>query len=197
LKKDKEYIELSDEELMVLIQDHHSQLALTELYKRYSKKLLGFFFKMFHKDEELAHDCVQEVFLKIMEKKHQFDTQKKFYTWLFTIARNMSFSVLRNQRIERTTEQIAFQAGSLFEENRLDKKLFAIKLEASIEALEPQMKATFVLRYMEHFSLQEIAEITEVSLGTVKSRLFYTTRKIVLELKDFDPTYQTNMFNLM
>lgn len=197
MKKVIHHIELSDEELMVLIQDHHSQLALTELHRRYSKKLLGFFFKMFHKDEELAHDCVQDVFLKIMEKKHQFDTDKKFYTWLFTIARNLSFTTMRNQRVTRSPEQAEFQEGSIYEENRLDKKLFIATLETSIQTLEPHMKETFVLRYMEHFSLQEIAEITEVSLGTVKSRLFYTTRKIASELKDFDPKYQTNIFNLM
>ena len=152
---------------------------------------------MFNKDEELAHDCVQEIFLKIMEKKHKFDTQKKFYTWLFTIARNMSFTLMRNQRLERYADQADIQVGFHYEENRVDKNLFVAKLEASIQRLEPHMKATFILRYMEHFSLQEISEITEVSLGTVKSRLFYATRKMASELKDFDPKQQANIFNLM
>ena len=45
--------------------------------------------KMLNKDLDLSQDFVQEIFLKILEKKHLYDPSKKFYTWLFTIASNM------------------------------------------------------------------------------------------------------------
>mgnify|MGYP001596748767 CR=1 FL=1 len=86
-------IQQSDEELMVQVMDHHSsfsakqaEAALVELHHRYSKKLLGYFIKMLHKDVDLAQDFVQDIFLKLMEKKHLFDPNKKFYSWIFTIA---------------------------------------------------------------------------------------------------------------
>jgi RNA polymerase sigma-70 factor (ECF subfamily) len=52
----------------------------------------------------------------------------------------------------------------------------------------------FVLRHIEHFSLQEIADITEVSLGTVKSRLFYATQKMATQMKVYQPTGIDQLF---
>ena len=49
---------------------------------------------------------------------------------------------------------------------------------------------------MEKFSLNEIAEITETSVGTVKSRLFYATKKMAELLKEFDPRYENNLFKM-
>ncbi|MNR28053.1 ECF RNA polymerase sigma factor SigW [compost metagenome] len=82
-------------------------------------------------------------------------------------------------------------------ENELEKGLFLKALENSIGNLEHHHKSVFVLRYLEHFSLNEIAEITESSLGTVKSRLFYATRKITEELKPYDPSFETTLFKLI
>ena len=76
------------------------------------------------------------------------------------------------------------------------KSLFLKALENSIDNLEHHHKTVFVLRYLEHFSLNEIAEITESSLGTVKSRLFYATKKITDQLKHFDPSLETTIFKL-
>ena len=79
----------SDEELMRDIISHHSHPAITELHRRYSPKLMGYFYNMLHKQEEIAQDFVQDLFLKILEKKHLYDPTKKFYTWVFTVASNM------------------------------------------------------------------------------------------------------------
>ena len=85
---------------MVEVIDHHSPIALTELHRRYSSKLLGYFIKMMHHDQALAQDFVQELFLRILEKKHLYDPEKKFYTWVFTIARNQRIDRLRRYRLD-------------------------------------------------------------------------------------------------
>lgn len=185
----------SDEELMVQIMDHHSHAALVELHARYSKKLLGYFIKMLNKDVDLAQDFVQELFLKIMEKKHLFDPDKRFYSWVFAIASNMCKTAYRHHGrvVELNTESVRLAAE---DDNVYEKKLFLGALQKSIDELEHYHKTVFVLRYLEHFSLNEIAEITESSLGTVKSRLFYATRKITESLKHFDPSFDTHIFKL-
>lgn len=180
---------------MVQVMSHHSHVALVELHARYSKKLLGYFIKMLNKDVDLAQDFVQDLFLKIMEKKHLFDPEKKFYSWIFAIASNMCKTAYRHhgKLVELNTETGKLAA---LDESTLEKQLFLKALDKSINELEHYHKTVFVLRYLEHFSLNEIAEITEASLGTVKSRLFYATRKITEQLKHYDPSFETNLFKL-
>ena len=81
-------------------------------------------------------------------------------------------------------------------ENLADKENFKQLLHESIETLEYGQKTVFVLRYMEQFSLNEIAEIMDISTGTVKSRLFYATQKIAKQLSIYDPQYESNLFKL-
>jgi RNA polymerase sigma-70 factor, ECF subfamily len=187
----------TDEELMVLIQDHHSHSAIVELHARYSGKLLGYFIKMLNKDLDLAQDFVQELFLKILEKKHLFDPDKKFYTWVFSIASNMCKTAYRKVGLSQSFESDKHEQLQVhFGENLAEKDQFLRALQRSIDLLENVQKQAFVLRFMEHFSLQEIAEIGETSVGTVKSRLFYATQKVAQQLKEFDPSFESSLFKL-
>lgn len=193
----KRYHKLSDEELMVQVMDHHSHPAIVELHSRYSQKLLGYFMKMLNKDLDLSQDFVQEIFLKILEKKHLYDPSKKFYTWLFTIASNMCKTSFRKVPFSRISDDgYELNQSIHLNENLADKENFKQLLHESIETLEFGQKTVFVLRYMEQFSLNEIAEIMEISTGTVKSRLFYATQKIAKQLSIYDPQYESNLFKL-
>lgn len=187
----------TDEALMALIKGHQSHFALTELHRRYSRKLLGYFIKMLQRDEYLAQDFVQDLFLKIWEKSHLFQQDKKCYTWIFTIASNMCKTHYRNQYkvVVEDLNKPQFH-GAVFQENLTDKDTFQELLKMGIDNLEVSHKTVFVLRYLEHFSLQEIAEITETPLGTVKSRLFYATRKMTENLKLFNPKQEINLFKI-
>jgi RNA polymerase sigma-70 factor, ECF subfamily len=188
--------QFSDERLMVEVIDHHSHAALTELHRRYSRKLLGYFIKMLQ-DQDLANDFVQEVFLRIIEKKHLFDTEKKFYTWVFTIASNMCKTSYRRGPMQSLSDDgLELRQRASLNEDLAEKERFHFLLKSSLDQLEHVHKTAFVLRYMEQFSLNEIAEITETSLGTVKSRLFYATKKITDLLKDYDPKYESTLFKL-
>src|SRR5687768_3007281 len=80
---------LTDEDLMHLLVSSGDAGALSALYKRYSPKLLGYFIKIFNGDIPKAQDFLQDVFVRILEKKHLYDTNRKFNTWMFTIASNM------------------------------------------------------------------------------------------------------------
>lgn len=185
----------TDEELMTEIIRHHSSFAITELHRRYSKRLLGYFIKMLQRDAETANDFVQEIFLRILEKKHLYDPSKPFYTWIFTIASNMCKSAYRRTPMVTLTEMHSGHQQEMAEDFA-EKAHFQQRMKESLAQLEHHHRTAFVLRYMEQFSLNEIAEITEVSLGTVKSRLFYATQKMTQLLKDFDPTYETTFFKL-
>lgn len=185
----------SDEALMVQVMDHHAHDALMELHRRYSRRLLGYFIKMLNKDTDLAQDYVQELFLKLLEKKHLYNPEKKFYSWVFAIASNMCKTAYRHFG-KTVSLHPELHENHQLDENRLEKQLFLQTLQQAIDQLEHIHKTVFVLRYLEHFSIQEIAEITETNPGTVKSRLFHATKKISEQLKHYNPTYETNLFKL-
>ena len=193
----KDISSLSDEALMQLLSSRRSNDALTELHARYSKKVLGFFIRMFQGDVDKAQDFVQDLFIRILEKQHLFNPEKKFYTWMFTIASNMcktSFRKIRDLRISEDDYELNGQI--IWNENALDKVMFRKVLKEVIENLEEHHRLTFSLRYMQEFSIKEIAEMTDTSEGTVKSRLFYATKKVAKELQEFNPSDEGALFKM-
>ncbi|MBD3376282.1 hypothetical protein GF406_14690 [candidate division KSB1 bacterium] len=87
------YTKLDDERLMRLVQKREAG-AFDVLYKRYSKMMLRYFFRMLNGDQNKAEDFLQETFLRVYERSAQFNTEHVFCPWLFTIAHNLcDFSV--------------------------------------------------------------------------------------------------------
>lgn len=161
--------------------DHES---LSELYRRYGQRLLGYFIKMFRGDVPKAQDFLQDLFVKVLERKDQFNPQRKFYTWVFTIASNMCKTDFRNIS-EGSLDSAEEYSLKVENDEQLDRRRMNEILRIAVHSLEHHHKVTFILRYIEGFSLKETAEITEASIGTVKSRLFYATRKLAEQLKEY------------
>ena len=193
----KDRSNVSDEQLMELFMTKGHNKYIEELYKRYSPKLLGYFFRMFHGNSEKAEDLLQDLFLKVIEKKHQFDTSKKFYTWIFTIASNLCKSDFRKLENRNTTYDYPIEKTPIqYDNNLFDKKEFKVLLKKGVSELSHAHKVVFILRYNEGFSVKEIAQIAQVSEGTVKSRLYYATQNISQYIKEFSPINDTHIFKI-
>jgi RNA polymerase sigma-70 factor (ECF subfamily) len=193
----KEIHSFSDEALIQLLSSRRCNEALTELYARYGKKVLGFFMRMTKGNEEKSHDLVQDLFLRILEKHHLFHPEKRFYTWMFTIASNLvktTFRERNHEGIEEGSREFDFHYD--FADNRIDREVFQRSLKEAIGQLEEHHRMAFVLRYMEEMSVKEIAEIINQPEGTVKSRLFYATKKITQSLNEFTPEKSGEHFKL-
>jgi RNA polymerase sigma-70 factor (ECF subfamily) len=80
--------------------------------------------------------------------------------------------------------------------NVMDSTAFKSDLKHQIHQLSHDHKVVFILRYHQHFNLKEIAEITQASIGTVKSRLFYATQKITKSLKNYRPENDSPQFKM-
>lgn len=189
---------LSDEALMGrLINDDPK--ALTELYNRYGKKLLGYFINMFNGDVEKAEDFLHDLFIKLMDKKALFNTDRKFYSWIFTMASNMCKTEFRKPIIKSLLidgDSTTHAKLMVEDENTLDSKAFKADLKQSINQLSHDHKVVFILRYHQQFSVSEIAEITETNIGTVKSRIFYATEKMAKSLKNYQPENDSAQFKM-
>jgi len=185
----KNYSTKSDEELMSLL-TQGGQSAFDELYRRYSKPLLNFFFRMMNNDREKAEDLLHDLFLKIIEKPDSFDGNKKFNTWFYTLASNMIKNEYRSRQIRSEHEKHTLaNSNELFELNSesFDKNLFNIRLETELNKLDVEMKTLFNLRFLEEMSIKQIAEIMNCPEGTVKSRLFYMTKQLSKKLAVYKP----------
>lgn len=169
--------------------------ALTELHARYAQRVFGYFLRMFQGDSDKAQDFVQDLFLRILEKHHLFDPSKKFYTWMFTIACNMCKTEFRqsNKMQSFPVDGSDFEPKDWSDDNHT-RDYFQAELQKALGQLDELHRSVFVLRYFNQMPLKEIAEIKNIPLGTVKSRLFHATGKVAKELEEFK--MQTNLFKL-
>lgn len=175
----------TDEELMQKAAAGNSH-AFEIIYERYSAKLLGYFHRMLWKDRELAEDCLHKLFLKLIEKPELFNAQYSFKTWIYSIAHNMCKNEYR--RMEKINgdniqQKVAADAAEKpLGDLALDNKKFIAALDKELGQLGENHRQTFELRYFEHNSIKEIAQIMQCSEGTVKSRLFYTLKALAKNL---------------
>ncbi len=182
------YRQLSDEVLMLHIKKCNNK-AFDELYNRYSKILLNFFYKKLYGDQEKANDLLQDLFLKIIEKPELFDTNKKFSTWIYTVAYNMCKNVYRSNIIKEKNYDInLLKELPTFDKfnNKYDVDFFIDSLNTELNKISKKHKQTFNLRHKDMLSIKEISIVMNCSEGTVKSRLFYATKELSKKLQIFN-----------
>ncbi|MEZ4826964.1 MAG: RNA polymerase sigma factor [Bacteroidia bacterium] len=184
------YEQCSDEALMKLVAEHDER-GFDELYRRYADRMLHYFWRTLNRDEEKAQDFLQELFTKIVEKPYLFQTDKRFSTWIYSVASNMVKNEYRSREVRKIMTNMDdmsyLQVVENPDENSIDRRLFALQLENELENLSDNHRDVFVLRYQEDLSIREISEVMGCSEGTIKSRLFYSLRKLANGLKTFDP----------
>ena len=188
----KQVKQLSDEELMKLL-SKGNQKAFDEIYLRYSDVLFGYFMKMLARDKEKCEDMVHDLFAKIIRKPDYFNVNRSFRTWVFSVACNMCKNEYKRMSVRKHVSNDVEPTKSLQAESDTLKKVhestFSESFYKALNALDEKHKNVFALRHFEGLSMKEIAETLEINEGTVKSRLFYATKTLAKELKEFNPIY--------
>ena len=169
----------TDAELIAEFKDGNRN-GFNELVRRYQKKVYWIARRIVGSHDE-ADDVTQDVFVKVYEKLSAFRGDSEFYTWLYRIAVNTSFSVTSKRRFKDL-----FQYNEV--EDRVDieqeadkallQKEYQSLLEDAIAELPKQQKAVFQLRYFDELQYQEIAKIMKRSEGAVKANYFFALNKI-------------------
>ncbi len=174
---------LPDEELMRKI-NQGSEAAFTELYTRYSASLMRYFTRMLWNNRTLAEDFLHDLFLKIIRNPQHFDVNRKFSTWVYSVAHNMCKNEYRKKQNELRLDGVEVkQMRDLDKE--MDLYSAQSKLAMLLETLEEEDKTIFLLRYEEELSIDQISRIVFMPEGTVKSRLFYLRKQLAIELNEF------------
>lgn len=164
------------------------QAALRTLIDRHHDDLLRFLYRLLG-DRQAAEDVFQETFLQVHLRAHTFDATRRFRPWLFTIAANRGRDLLRTRGRKRTLElsapvsrggagdpgpttfvdlleATAPAAGAGLEAQERERAV-----QQAIQQVSPTLREVLLLAYFQRLSYMQIAELMDIPLGTVKSRL--------------------------
>lgn len=161
--------------------------ALTAVITRHQYRLYRYLLRVV-RDPAAAEDLFQQTWLKVFEKIRQYDPARSFETWLFSVARHLAIDHLRRKQPEsldepraggtRAADLVAADGPSALEQ-LLESERANLVL-ATLQELPAIYREVLTLRFEEEMKLEEIADVTETPLGTVKSRL----RRSLLALRE-------------
>jgi RNA polymerase sigma-70 factor (ECF subfamily) len=184
---------LSDERLVELSLDGDED-AFGVLVLRYQRRLTAFLGQLVG-DLELARELSQEAFVRAWGALERFDPRYRFSTWLFRIAHNLGIDQLRRRRLQTVSLYRTDAEGGEVEVvipdldkdplGHLENRALAAELRQVIEELRPEYRELVLLRHFAGLSYQEIADIKEMPLGTVKNKLFRAHSVLRRALADF------------
>jgi RNA polymerase sigma factor (sigma-70 family) len=172
-----------DYQLVLRALNDKDQRAYTELMGRYKDSVYFMLLKMVDNSDD-AEDLTIETFGKAFKRLDQYTPQFAFSTWLFKIASNHSIDFIRKKRIKAVSIDqgysnedgescvIPVREESLDPEESMQKDERVQRMRDVVEKLKPRYKRLVELRYFEEKSYEEISEILDLPLGTVKAQLF-------------------------
>jgi RNA polymerase sigma-70 factor, ECF subfamily len=162
--------------------------AFTELMIRYQRPIYNAAFWIVRSADD-AHDISQVVFLKVAEHLDGFNSQHRFFSWIYRIAVNESLNLLRrNGHEEALDDEIELPGSeSANPEWQARDAEQSRSIQRALLKMSPNDRTVLVLRHFSECSYQEIARILDVDEKTVKSRLFEARHRLRDLLKDFRP----------
>lgn len=150
------------------------------LVERYQRPIIAYVYR-FLNDYDSSLDVAQEVFIKVYNSLDRYSSDYKFSTWLYRIAHNAAIDhIRRNSRKEHSIEaeneggtyQLQLESSRPNPEQDRQRSEWRTEIESVVKCLPAAYRELIVLRHGNDLSYVEIAEITDLPLGTVKNRLF-------------------------
>ena len=164
-----------------------NEIALRMFYKTHSPKLVGFV-RLGISNEKDVEEIVQDTFMATIEALRDFTFKCTLSTFLCSIAKRKVVDHYRKKKLKRVLFSQFPQIESLLSilttpEEKLDEKLLVEKIEQTFNKLAPRYKRILKLKYVEGFSVDEIARDLSVSFKSVESMLFRARKAFTVEYK--------------
>lgn len=187
---------MSDPETILIAEAlNGSQNAYRILTERHKTSVYHIVFKIV-RDKETAYDLVQETFMKAFSSLASYRSEYKFSTWLYKIAANSSIDFLRKKKINALSldQQIETKDGSVgFEipdysyhpEREYIRKERELNINDAINSLPDKYREVITYRHKDDKSYEEIADLLDIPVGTVKARIFRARELLKKKLKPF------------
>jgi RNA polymerase sigma-70 factor (ECF subfamily) len=166
------------DEQLVIEYFSDSPESFDPLVSKYIKPIYNFLYSM-SKDKEVADELTQETFLKVWKNLKKFQVDKNFKIWIYTIARNVLLDWFRKKK-NINFSQLDLSEDNPFEDTLIDteplppeifeRQEIAVELSAALEEISPEHRLIISLHDREDMTFEEIAEITNKPMNTVKSQ---------------------------
>ena len=191
---------LTDQEIVALAVEGR-EAAYRELIRRYERPVFSLILRMV-RDRQLAEDLSQETFIKALNAIATYRPEFKFSSWIFKIANNAAIDQLRRRSVQtlsldgapNATTPDEIEATVLQVGDRSESALAAIEarelgssIERAIGQLRPEYRSCILLRHVEGLAYEEIAQLLDLPLGTVKTyihRARHELRDALAHLRD-------------
>ncbi len=171
--------------------------CFASLFDRYGKQVYAWVCRVIQNRED-AEELTEDVFVKAFQHLESFRGESDFLTWLYRIAYNLSISAVRKKKVEYlaiedsqlsnvSEEMIQDQLGQADSSERLDL------LDWALEQLPPDDRALILLFYKEDKSIEELTQITGLSVANVKVKLHRTRKKLYILMTEGQTTKQSGL----
>lgn len=151
-----------------------------ELVRRYQRPITAYVYRMLN-NYDASLDVTQEVFIKVYNSLARYSSEYKFSTWLYRIAHNAAIDYMRKNSVSQQSieaenadgsYQLQIESPNPSPEQERERSEWRREIEAVVKCLPTVYRELILLRHAQDLSYDEIAEITNLPLGTVKNRLF-------------------------
>ncbi|OUT58435.1 MAG: RNA polymerase subunit sigma-70 [Rhodopirellula sp. TMED11] len=165
--------------------------AFSELVQRNQERLFASMMQVIGSPEE-AEEVVQEAFIRAFIKLDSFQKNSQFFTWIYRIAFNSALTRQRKKRAKISLDQIREEKGmevvgdhaTVDEPMLRDERVQLVR--QAIDTLTHEHRQILILREMDEFAYEEIAEILQISIGTVRSRLSRARNQLKLAIESME-----------
>lgn len=178
-----------DFELVVKAREDNDERAYAKLMSKYRDSIYYMMLRMVKNNDD-ADDLTIEAFGKAFNRLHQYTPKYAFSTWLFRIATNNCIDFIRKKKMvtlsidntmddgEGTYTVLEVRSQTLDPEEKFIRKQKIKIMREIVDRLNPRYKELVVLRYFREYSYEEIANETDLPLGTVKAQLFRARKEL-------------------
>lgn len=189
-----EFKEMSDEKLMAKFQSGYEE-AFNLLVERYQDRLNNFLYGYTH-DRQDSEDLTQETFFRVFRSRHSYKPIAKFSTWMYTIAVNLAKSLYKKKkRMTKVTihkdpddsedQAMQLEGNDILPDDSLHEKMCVDELEQALMELSDDFREVVVLRDLQQLTYDEISDIADLPMGTVKSRINRGRAKLQEKLENY------------
>ncbi len=151
-----------------------------EIVRRYQRPITGYVYRMLN-NYDASLDVTQEVFIKVYNSLEKYSSEYKFSTWLYRIAHNAAIDYMRRNSVSQQsieaentdgTYQLQLESPQPTPEQERERSEWRTEIDSVVKCLPVVYRELILLRHTQDLSYDEIAEVTNLPLGTVKNRLF-------------------------
>ncbi|MFD2512476.1 RNA polymerase sigma factor [Pontibacter locisalis] len=173
-------VETTDEEILSMFREQTTKSrSFTLLMDAYNERIYWHIRRLVVSHED-AQDVLQETFINVYNNLDKFAGKSKIYTWLYRIATNECIRLLRNrQKFLSSYDEVSEKLISQLHDNSIEESdKILIKFQEAILSLPEKQRLVFNLRYYDELSYEEISQVLDSSVATLKTNYHYASNKI-------------------